>query len=273
MSDLGHDERDILTCVRTVESDVQLDIEDLADIRIPAARLLPSRISSIKMASDDVLIVRLRTPPNQPFQFLAGQYIDVIGSNSVRRSYSLANYFESSGELELHIKKVSGGVLSQYWFEQAKINDLLRINGPLGTFFLRDCAGKELVFLATGTGIAPVKSIVESLNALSADNQPAGVTIFWGGRTQSDLYWQPDDVHTQGKVKFVPVLSRPSAGWSGDKGYVQNILLESGIPLSNTLVYACGSENMIKSAYDLLLENGLPKNQFFSDAFVCSSNS
>lgn len=272
LADSRNHENEILTCVRTAESDVQLDVEDLGDIQVPASKILPCRISSLKFLAKDVIEVMLRTPPAQDFQFLAGQYVDIIGPNAVRRSYSIANYFQVKGELALHIKNVPGGVLSQYWFERAKVNDLLRINGPFGTFFLRNCKGKDLVFLATGTGIAPVKSIVESLVSLSSDQQPQSVSIFWGGRHRSDLYWQPNKNYGLSRVNFIPVLSRPDLNWEGATGHVQNVLLEAGIPLMSSLIYACGSENMIKSAYSILTKKGLPPDQFFSDAFVCTSN-
>jgi CDP-4-dehydro-6-deoxyglucose reductase len=171
----------ILTCVRTAETDAALDIEDLGAVQLPRPRILPCRIAKLEMFTPDVLRVKLRLPSALSFSFIPGQYIDVIGINGKRRSYSLANSYDSEKLLELHIRAVSGGTMSDYWFNHAKPNDLLRLNGPLGTFFLRESAKTDVFFLATGTGIAPVKSMLESLLNVSEDQQPQSITVIWGG--------------------------------------------------------------------------------------------
>ncbi len=157
----------ILTCCRTVTQDIELDSEDLgalADIKI---QTLPSKIDSITCLAEDIIKVVLRLPPNGTFNFLPGQYINITAKSSIRRSYSIANAPQQSGKIELHIRKVPQGAMSQYWFEEAKVNDLLRFEGPLGTFCVREKPEKNIIFLATGTGIAPIKSILEHL-----DNSP-----------------------------------------------------------------------------------------------------
>ena len=259
----------ILSCVRTAVTDVSLDVEDLGGVVLPEAKTLPCRINSIDKLAPDVLRVVLRLPPTADFSFIPGQYIDVIGPGGVRRSYSLANASFADKQLELHIRAVHGGAMSQYWFEQAKANDLLRLNGPLGTFFLRDVAGLDLVFLATGTGIAPVKAMLESMQGLDAEKQPCSVTLFWGGRTPQDLYF--DVAGIAGAFNFVPVLSRADAQWTGARGHVQQALLSVLPDLSQAAVYACGSDAMIRDAQTTLTAAGLPNNRFYSDAFVCSA--
>ncbi len=201
-------------------------------------------------------------------EFLPGQYIDVIGAEGLRRSYSVANAPRADKQIELHIREVTDGAMSRYWFQQAKVNDLLRLRGPLGTFFLRDQAGRDLVLLATGTGIAPVKAIVESLPELHDEAQARSVTVYWGGGQLGDLYWQAPKLPG---LRFVPVLSRADASWDGARGHVQDIFLNDRPNLLNTLVYACGSDAMIHSARSQLLAAGLPGRHFRSDAFVCSA--
>jgi len=258
----------ILTCVRQACGPVELEIEDLGDIVLPEAKTLPCRIQTLERLSHDVLRVVLRLAPTSIMDFLPGQYIDVIGAEGLRRSYSVANAPRIDKQVELHIREVSGGAMSRYWFQQAKINDLLRLRGPLGTFFLRGQAGKNLVLLATGTGIAPVKAILEGLIRLNDETQPRSITVYWGGRHRRDLYWQPpDSLH----FRFIPVLSRADDGWTGARGHVQNVLLGDNPDLPNTLVYACGSDAMIHSARSQLRAAGLPDQQFHSDAFVCSA--
>lgn len=259
----------ILTCVRhACDGDVTLEIDDLGDVLLPEAKTLPCRIQTLEKISHDVMRIVLRLPPASPLDFLPGQYIDVIGPDSVRRSYSVANAPSSDKTLELHVRQVPGGAMSRYWFEQAKPNDLLRLRGPLGTFFLRGQAGLHLVMLATGTGIAPVKAMLEDLSRRPADEQPRSITVYWGGRHADDLYWHAPD---QPGLRFVPVLSRADASWAGARGYVQDVLMNEKPDLAETLVYACGSDAMIHSAQERLRAAGLPDRHFHSDAFVCSA--
>ena len=259
----------ILSCVRSAQTDVALEVEDLGNVVLPPSKTLPCRISSIDRLATDVVRIMLRLPPTADFRSIPGQYIDVIGPGGVRRSYSLANANTADNPLELHIRAVDGGVMSDYWFKQAKANDLLRFNGPLGTFFLRRLDQLHLVFLATGTGIAPVKAMLESLSHIEPEQAPQSVTVFWGGRTAEDLYFDPQTIPAG--HRFVPVLSLAAAGWAGVSGYVQNALLATQPDLAHTVVYACGSDAMIRSAKASLLAAGLPDNRFFADAFVPSA--
>jgi len=258
----------ILSCVRTAVSDLDIEVDDLGELELYDSKILPCRINFIERLSSDVICVILRLPPNSGFLAMPGQHVEVIGGDGVRRSYSIANKL-AENLVELHIKKVANGSLSEYWFKLAKENDLLRLNGPLGTFFLRDTRGKNIVFLATGTGIAPVKAMLESIEHLSAENTPDSVTVFWGGRTPEDLYY--DVSEEKSFLRYVPVLSRAHQGWDGEIGYVQEVFVEEKPDLTSTMVYACGSDQMVHGARDLLVGLGLPTNMFFSDAFVSSA--
>ncbi|MGE5491736.1 MAG: 2Fe-2S iron-sulfur cluster-binding protein [Actinomycetota bacterium] len=258
----------ILSCVRSAETDVVLEVDELGGVELPIAKTLPCRISQINRLAPDVIQVFLRLPPTAEFSFIPGQYIDVIGPNGIRRSYSLANANLADKVLELHIRAVEGGAMSQYWFNQAKTNDLLRLNGPLGTFFLRETANVDVIFLATGTGIAPVKAMLESIPHLQKEKRPKSVTVLWGGRKPQDFYMDVADI--PGDHTYIPVQSRPEEGWSGTKGYVQDVLLGLAPDLKDAAVYACGSDAMIHGAKKRLTDAGLPSGRFYSDAFVCS---
>nr|WP_199065571.1 FAD-binding oxidoreductase [Chromobacterium sp. ASV5] len=260
----------ILTCARSANSNVELDIEDLGDILIASPKTLPCRISRLERLASDVIKVMLRFPPAANFEFTPGQYIDVIGPDGMRRSYSLANSNFSEKTLELHIREVDGGGMSQYWFNQAKVDDLLRINGPLGTFWLRDTANVDLFFLATGTGIAPIKSMLESIVNLPAEKKPRSVTVLWGGRQPEDFYLDVSGIATG--CNYIPVQSRAHECWTGRIGYVQHVMLNLVSDWENAAVYACGSDTMIHSAKKTLIDAGLPAKQFYSDAFVCSAS-
>ena len=257
----------ILSCVREATSDVVLEVEDLGGVVLHSAKTQVCRISSLEKLAPDVIKVVLRLPPNVLFNFIPGQYLDVIGPGSVRRSYSLANAPKTDNTLELHIRAVENGVMSHYWFNQAKVNDLLRLHGPQGTFFIRNVAQRDLVFLATGTGIAPVKAMLEAMPGLSPNQLPRSVSVLWGGRHERDLYFNLEEL--PGPFQYTPVLSR-SATWIGERGYIQDVLLRQKLKLSHCSVYACGSDAMIHSAKEALTLAGLPSHHFYSDAFVCS---
>lgn len=258
----------ILTCCRSATSDVTLDIEPLDRLAGIEIKTMASRIVSIEQLAPDIVRVMLKTPPTSPMRFLPGQYIDVI-VEGVRRSYSLANAPRTDGQLELIIKRYRGGILSEYWFERAKANDLLRIEGPFGTFFLREEGPTNIVFLATGTGIAPVKALLEEL---AADPERAArhrLTVFWGNREAESFCWDPVGLGLD--VGIHHLLSGTDASWSAARGYVHDAAIRQGIDPDDTVVYACGSNAMIISARAALLALGLPAKRFFSDAFVSSN--
>jgi CDP-4-dehydro-6-deoxyglucose reductase, E3 len=261
----------VLTCVRAAETDTVLEFaEVLPDIDLPTPRTLPCRIDALELVTPDVMRVRLRVPPTQQLPFVPGQHLEVIGPGGMRRAYSMANAPREDGSIELHVRHFAGGEMSSYWFEHAAEDDLLRLYGPLGTFVLRDVAGKHVVFLATGTGIAPVAAQLEALARMDAGEAPGMVSAIWGNRAGADIYWQPG----AGSVAdFVPVLSRADADWGGSTGYVQDVFLAGSTELDDVVVYACGSDAMIRSASAALLAHGLDPHQFHSDAFVSSAPS
>ena len=272
LDELGISKEDIsngagLVCVRTPETDLELDISDLGDLNLPKPQTIPVKVSSKVKISENVMILKLRLPPNKVFQFIAGQYVNLIGPNNIRRSYSLANTVVES-ELELQISRVQNGLMSDFIFNHVKKGDLLRVNGPHGTFVLRDLSNKHLVFLATGTGIAPVQSMLGSLPKIDQASLPSSTTIYWGARIFEDLYV---DIKTHDFLQYYPVLSRAGQKWSGRRGYVHQNMLDDFDNLSDVIVYACGSNKMISDAKNRLIANGHPSNQFFSDAFVASS--
>jgi CDP-4-dehydro-6-deoxyglucose reductase len=257
----------ILTCCRTAASDISLAVEDLGRLTGVSTRTLPCRIASVQAVCDSIVRVMLRLPPGAGFTYLGGQYLDVIRGD-VRRSYSIANALRPDGMIELHIRRFEDGVMSRYWFEAARENDLLRFEAPLGTFFFREVAAQNIVFLATGTGIAPVKAILEEMASDPALAAGKTISVYWGNRLATDFYWEPA---LPFEVTFVRVLSGADVAWPGQRGYVQDALSRDLPDLSNAVVYACGSDAMIKSARQLLQERGLRGDRYYSDAFLSSN--
>lgn len=258
----------ILTCCRAATSDVTLDIEPLDRLAGLEIRTMPARIVSLMRLAPDIIKVVLRTPPASPMRFLPGQYVDVLAED-VRRSYSLANAPRADGLLELLIKRYPGGRLSEYWFERAAENDLIRIEGPFGTFFLREEGPRDIVFLATGTGIAPVKALLEELAAEPERAARHRLRVFWGNRAAESFCW--DTVSLGLDIAVHHLLSDRQAAWEGARGYVQDAAIRDGIDPADSVVYACGSNAMIASAREAMRALGLPAGRFFSDAFVSSN--
>lgn len=263
----------ILTCCRAATGDIQLDIEPLDRLAGFEIKTMAARIVSIERLAPEIAHVVLRTPPASPLRFLAGQYVDVI-AQGVRRSYSLANAPRPDGLLHLFIKRYHGGVLSEYWFERARPNDLLRLEGPFGTFFFRDerSEGKaptEILFLATGTGIAPVKALLEELAATPTRASRHRLRVFWGNREVDNFCWDPTTLGID--VGFHQLLSGADETWGGRRGHVHRAAIEDGIDVEDTVVYACGSDAMIASSREMLIARGLPAQRFLSDAFVSSN--
>ena len=256
----------ILSCVRKPKSDMYIEAEDLSDYVINNSKTIPAKISLIELLTEDILKVTLRFPPNQSLQFISGQYADII-KGGIKRSYSIAN--NDSSCLEFFIKKYPGGVLSNFWFNEAKINDLLRVEGPKGTFFLRNTSNyKNIIFIATGTGIAPIKSILESIKNAPEKFNNVNLYLFWGAKYFKDLFWNP--IMLGLNINYFPVLSVEKKV-STEIGHVQEALLRKNIALKESIVYACGSEKMINDSQMLLTQNGLKAESFYSDAFVSSN--
>jgi CDP-4-dehydro-6-deoxyglucose reductase len=255
----------VLTCARAAVTDVALGIEDLGRLAGIEVKTLPARVDSVEALAPDVVRVVLRLPPSAGFAFLPGQYIDVIAPAGARRSYSLAAAPRPDGKLELHIRQVPGGELSAWWFGAAKANDLLRFEGPFGTFCRREKALTP-IFMVTGTGYAPARAMLQEM---AAQGVAGPAWLYWGCRRPADLY---DAAEFPGlDLRYVPVLSRAGEDWNGRRGHVQDAVLADHPDLSGAVVYACGSDAMIHAARERLLAAGLPAHHFYSDAFVASN--
>lgn len=265
LSDIDKLSKTILTCCCAPQTEILIDAEDLSELNGIVTNTFPARVNYIKQYTTEIIEVELRLPPSACFNFIEGQYIDVIQS-STRRSYSIASS-TNKNKITLLIKRFKNGEMSDYWFNHAKVNDLLRIEGPKGTFFLRD-KSVSILFLATGTGIAPIISILSKLDEDEGYKQENTIIVCWGNRNREDFVWIPEFKRI--KVKFYKVCSRPTLDWSGEVGYVQDVALKKQSQISNYDIYACGSSAMIQSARKLFNEECLLGNHFYSDAFVQS---
>ena len=262
----------IRTCTAVPEQDMTLEIGLLTELMDIQVKTLPCRISSLKQVSQDVMVLTLCTPPNQALRFVAGQYIDVI-KGDIRRSYSIASAPDAA-TIELHIRNVEAGKFSYYLFEQAKLNDLLRLEGPFGTFFRRDSSQKiqkPMILLAGGTGFAPLQSMLQTIiNA----NDGTQVWLYWGNRFASGFY---SDLPTSWaasykQLQYHPICSEPLGDdWHGRTGLVHHAVLADFSTLNGFDVFACGSPTMIEAAKEDFIQAGLEPKAFYADAFIPST--
>ena len=270
----------VLLCCAQAQSDITLEARVLAGVGDIPVRKMPCRISTIERPAADVAILRLQLPATERLQFLAGQYVDIILKDGARRSYSIAVPPHAIEEgLELHIRHLAGGRFTDGLFgvsqPEIKVRDILRFEGPLGTFFLREDSQRPLILLASGTGFAPIQAMVEHARFKRMDRP---MTLYWGGRRPADLYrdalvqqWAreiPD-------FRYVPVVSDGQAEdrWTGRTGFVHQAVLEDYPDLSSFQVYACGAPVMVEAARrDFSALAGLPADEFFADAFTSAAD-
>lgn len=272
----------VLLCVACPTSDVQVTARVVSAEGMVVARKLPCRVASIEKAAADVAIVRLQLPATENFQFMAGQYVDILLKDGKRRSYSMANAPHDNAQIELHIRHTPGGAFTDAIFgtgtpsaNAVKVKDILRFEGPLGTFFLREDSARPLVFLASGTGFAPIKAIVEHMKARHIERP---TVLYWGGRRPHDLY-QMEAAETWARelpwLSFVPVVSdaEPEDQWAGRTGFVHQAVMKDFPDLSGHSVYACGAPIVVQSAMrEFVAQCGLPEEEFFSDAFTTAAD-
>ena len=261
-----------LFCQARPRGDVVIECREIGaakDIRI---RMLPCRVQKMQRIAADIMALHLRLPASERLQFLAGQYVDILLKDGKRRSFSMANAPHDDEFLQLHLRNY-GGPFSEHVFNQMKERDILRFEGPLGTFFLREDSDKPIVLLASGTGFAPIKAIVE--HAFHTRN-PRSMVLYWGGRVRADLYMNelPERwAHEHNNFQYVPVLSAPQPGgnWGGRTGLVHQAVMNDIADMSGCQVYACGVPAMVEAAHrDFTSRCGLPEEEFFSDSFTPS---
>ena len=268
----------VLTCCAQPLTDVVLESRHVTDESAFPIKKLPVRVSSLTRASHDVMIVRLQLPAADTFRYHAGQYIEFILKDGARRAYSMATAPHTQAEapgVELHIRHMPGGRFTDHVFTGMKEKEILRVEGPFGSFFLREDSDKPIVMLASGTGFAPVKALIEHMR-FKGIARPT--TLYWGGRRPGDLYldgWLRERLADMPHLRYVPVVSHALAedAWAGRRGFVHQAVLDDFADLSGHQVYACGAPIVVDSARAAYTaERGLPPDEFFADAFTSEAD-
>lgn len=259
-----------LFCCARPTSDVVIECREVGLTGGIQTKILPCRVDRKVQVAPDVLIMYLKLPANERLQFLPGQYVEFLMKDGARRAFSLANAPHDDQTLELHLRLIPGGKFTEYVFNEMPEKAILRFEGPLGTFTLREESTKPILFVAGGTGFAPIKGIIEHAfhHHIKRD-----MVLYWGALAKQDLYlpqlpeqWAAEHEH----FKFIPVLSdpRPEDGWTGRTGFVHEAVLNDGLDLSQYQVYCCGAPAMVEAAHRDFTARGLPEDEFFSDAFT-----
>ncbi|MES2786878.1 MAG: CDP-6-deoxy-delta-3,4-glucoseen reductase [Pseudomonadota bacterium] len=280
----------ILTCCGVPQTDVVLESRQVTDESAFPIRKMPSRVLSLERKSHDVMLVRLQLPANDTMRYHAGQYVEFILRDGARRSYSMANaphtmvradaaavpgQAAAAPAIELHIRHMPGGKFTDHVFTAMKEKEILRVEGPYGSFYLREESDKPMILLASGTGFAPIKAVIEQMQ-FKGVTRPA--TLYWGGRRPADLYlddWVQGKLAEMPNLKYVPVISNalPEDNWTGRTGFVHRAVLEDFPDLSGHQVYACGAPIVVDSArseYSAMA--GLPPDEFHADAFTTEAD-
>ena len=268
----------VLTCRAQAVGPVTLESRQVTDVNAPPIKKMPVRVAALQPLSHDVMGVQLQLPANTTFQYLAGQFIEFILRNGERRAYSMAtapHTQASAPGVELHIRHMPGGQFTDHVFGGMKEKEILRVEGPFGSFFLREDSDKPIVLLASGTGFAPIKALLSHMQHHGIQRP---VHLYWGGRRPHDLYqhaWVQELAVQMPQLQYVPVVSDalPEDHWSGRTGYVHQAVLDDFTDLSGHEVYACGAPVVVDSArtsYTSL--RGLPPEAFFADAFTSAAD-
>jgi CDP-4-dehydro-6-deoxyglucose reductase len=268
----------ILTCCAAPQTDCVVEARTVPGAGEFPVQKMPSRVASVAKVAPDVAILRLQLPANVVLQYHAGQYVEFILRDGARRSYSMANAPHTQGEapgVELHIRHMPGGKFTDHVFGAMKEKEILRVEGPFGSFFLREDSDKPIVLLASGTGFAPIKAIIEHLRHKNV-TRPA--VLYWGCRSRADLYlhdWATQQAAEMPNLRYVPVLSepKPEDGWSGRTGFVHQAVMADLPDLSGHQVYACGAPIMVESAKrDFVARCQLPEDEFYADSFTSEAD-
>jgi CDP-4-dehydro-6-deoxyglucose reductase len=302
-----------LFCCAQAQSDVTIECREVVGAGEMAIKKMPVRIASLQQAAPDVMVMKLQLPATEKFQYFAGQYVEFILRDGKRRSYSMAtapsraeknvvlntvintaqntaqnteqNTPPPAEQIELHIRHLPGGTFTDMVFGAAeqseppkpklKERDILRIEGPFGTFFLREESTKPMVFLASGTCFAPIKALMEQLEF---KNNQRAVTLYWGGRRPQDLYQHSLCEEWAQRLpwfKYVPVISNatPEDYWHGRTGFVHRAVMHDFADLSQHQVYACGAPIVVDSARaEFVAHCHLPADEFFADSFTSEAD-
>ena len=257
----------LFCCARPL-SDLTIECREVSGLNGFKPRILPARVQLMERFTSDVMVMHLKLPSTEKLHFLAGQYIEFLLKDGKRRAFSIANAPHDDDKLELHIRLVEGGQFTQYVFNELQVKAIMRIEAPFGSFYLREDSHKPIIFVVGGTGFAPVKGMIEHMLHCNINRE---VILYRGGRTAKDLYMNElceKWAEMMPNLSYLPVVNEADAAWQGRKGLVHKAVLDDFEDLSGYQVYCCGAPGMVDIAHQTFVAQGLPSDEFFSDAFT-----
>jgi NAD(P)H-flavin reductase/ferredoxin len=260
-------------CCTKPRSNLEIRPQKILKNVVPDRKKLSVSVFRMTSLAEDVTRLELRLPMGKRCKFRAGQYLRIYLEDGVSRSYSMANPPQKNNLLELHIRHFPGGYFSEVILAQLESKAQLSIELPYGQFMLNESSDNPVILIASGTGFAPIKSMIEDQLARGGTRRMA---LYWGARSREDLYlaelvkaW----LARAPWLTFTPVLSRPDGSWEGREGWVQHAVLADHPDLSGWEVYACGNPQMISESKTMFSnEAGLNADNFYCDPFVETGN-
>lgn len=263
----GQTEAACLTCSAIPRSDLHIGVHEIEQGQDLRPRILPSKVDRIERLNDDVIRLYLKLPEGERLQFLAGQYLNFILPDGSKRAFSIANPPHDDAFIELHIRHVAGGTFTDMLFSGMQEKTILRIEAPLGSYYLRETSQRPVILMGGGTGFAPIKGIIEHAFRIGIKRP---MHLYWGVRARADLYipqlpesWAAE----HDNFSYTPVLSDPDDDWTGETGWVHEAVVADYPDLSEFEVYMSGPPPMIEAGKTAFLAHGLPPEELFSDSF------
>lgn len=263
-----------LLCQAYCDSDLTIDARETVALEGIEIRTLPARAAALEKLCHDVMSLSVQLPRAQQFNYLPGQYIDILLRDGRRRSFSMASPVDEANRIDFHIRLVRNGFFTNQVFNELAVKDMLRLQGPFGSFFLRHDTHRPIILMAGGTGLAPIKAIIEQ--AL-AEGVSRPMHLFWGVQQKRDLYldqYLSALVDRNPVLRYTPVLSEPAQhdAWQGETGWVHESVIRQYPNLSEYEVYASGPPIMVKSGQTAFSTCGLDQASYYSDSFEYSGD-
>lgn len=256
-----------LTCKGFPKSDLRLEVKEISQAQDIEIREMPCKVDRIERLNDDVIRLYLKLPEGERLQFLAGQYLNFILEGGEKRAFSIANAPHDDEFIELHIRHVVGGTFTDFLFDGMKEKTIMRIEAPLGSYFLREDSDLPIILMGGGTGFAPLKGIIEHAFEIGVKRP---IELYWGVRSSQDLYlpalpekWSRE----HDNFSYIPVLSEPDEEWQGRTGWVHDSVVADHADLSDFEVYMSGPPPMIEAGKTAFLAHGLQEDRLYSDSF------
>ena len=269
-----HEAGKTLFCQACAISDLEIKVREIVKNTDIEIKILPCRVEKMELLTHDVMKLLLKLPETERLQFLAGQYLEILLKDGKRLAFSIANAPHDDAYIELHIRHVPDGHFGDFVFDGLKEKDLMRIEGPLGSYFLREDSNRPIILMGGGTGFAPLKGMLEHVFHTDSERP---IHLFCGVRSKRDLYM--DEMVQQWlklytNLKYTAVLSEPMEedDWRGETGFVHESVVKHYPDLSDFDVYLSGPPPMVKAGMDLFYEKGLPETQIYSDSFEYSDD-